>query len=192
MRIYILRRTLGDAERVRAQIRARGADRVVGLAAGGRVDEEALRRSGALERVEALPNGIDTTLTREFDDNGANLSGGEQQKIAVARAFAKKSAILLLDEPSSALDPVAEYQLMQNFVAHCRDESEGGKISVFISHRMSSSTVADRVVRLEGGRIAEEGTHEELMKRQGGYAAMFDKQAEHYLWTEDSESLNAE
>lgn len=144
--------------------------------------EKSLRRSGAYERISSLPDGVDTTLTREFDDNGANLSGGEQQKVAVARAFAKKSAILLLDEPSSALDPVAEYRLMQSFVAHCRDNSEGEKISIFISHRLSSSTVADRIYRLEGGCIAEQGTHEELMKRRGGYAAMFDKQAEHYLW----------
>ena len=151
--------------------------------------EEALRQSGAIEFVEALPKGIQTILTREFDDEGANLSGGQQQKIAVARSFAKQSSILLLDEPSSALDPVAEHELMQNFIALCRDQRGGGKISVFISHRLSSSTVADRVYLLEGGRIVEQGTHEQLMAAKGGYAAMFEKQAEHYLWEETDAEL---
>ncbi len=139
----------------------------------------ALEESGVYPVIEALPHGMDTTLTREFDDQGAMLSGGEEQKVAIARAFAKKSRILILDEPSSALDPVAEYHMYRNFLHLCRKGEK--KISVFISHRLSSAAVADRVFLLQEGRVAEEGTHTELMKRKGAYADLFRKQAENYL-----------
>lgn len=139
----------------------------------------ALEESGVYSAIEALPHGMDTTLTREFDDQGAMLSGGEEQKVAIARAFAKKSRILILDEPSSALDPVAEYHMYRNFLHLCRKGEK--KISLFISHRLSSAAVADRVFLLQEGRIAEEGTHTELMKKKGAYADLFRKQAENYL-----------
>lgn len=99
--------------------------------------------------------------------------------MAIARAFAKKSRILILDEPSSALDPVAEYHMYRNFLHLCRKGEK--KISLFISHRLSSAAVADRVFLLQEGRIAEEGTHTELMKKKGAYADLFRKQAENYL-----------
>ena len=140
----------------------------------------ALEKSGVYGRISELPNGIDTILTKEFDEKGAVLSGGEGQKVAIARAFAKKNSILILDEPSSALDPIAENHVFSNFV----ELSKGDKISIFISHRLSSATIADRVIVLSNGSIAEEGTHTELMEMNGIYADMFSKQAENYRDTE--------
>lgn len=136
----------------------------------------ALEDSGAWPRVARLDQGMDTVLTREFDDTGAVLSGGEYQKIAIARAFARDFEIALLDEPSSALDPVAEYQLYESIMRRCADRTV-----VFISHRLSSATLADRILVLDGGRIVEEGRHQDLLKAGGAYAAMFRLQAENYV-----------
>lgn len=138
--------------------------------------EEALKSSGVYDKVMTLPNGIDTMLTREFDPDGAVLSGGEQQKIAIARVFARDCEIAILDEPSSALDPVAEYQLYESMLRACEN-----KAVVFISHRLSSAVLADKIYMLEHGRIVESGSHEELMKRNGKYAKMFRFQAENYV-----------
>ena len=118
---------------------------------------------------------MDTLLTREFSDKGVILSGGEFQKIALARVFAKPCEIDILDEPSSALDPIAEYNMYENMMRACE-----GKIVVFISHRLSSAVLADTVYYLENGQIAEQGTHRELMKLGGKYAKMFLRQAEKY------------
>jgi len=136
----------------------------------------ALKKSGVYEKVMSLRKTIDTVLTREFDDDGANLSGGELQKIAVARAFAKKFEIAILDEPSSALDPIAEYKLYENIMETCKD-----KTVIFISHRLSTAVLADRIYMLEEGRVVEEGTHQKLMNKGGKYADMFAKQAEKYV-----------
>ncbi len=138
--------------------------------------KNSLIKSGAYERVCKMPKGIDTTLTREFDDEGVNLSGGEGQKVALARIFAKPSEAVIVDEPSSALDPIAEYNLFENLLSACRD-----KTMIFISHRLSSAVLADRVIYLEDGAVAEMGTHTELMKKGGAYADLFSKQAENYL-----------
>lgn len=143
---------------------------------------EALKKSGAYEKVMSLPNGINTTLTREFDDEGAVLSGGEAQKVTLARAFTNSSPFVILDEPSSALDPIAEYNMFENMMEACRDRT-----LIFISHRLSSAVLADRIILLDGGQIAECGTHEELMAKDGMYAKMFRMQAENYKKT-DSES----
>lgn len=140
--------------------------------------EWALRESGAWERVEKMPHGIDTMLTREFDDKGEVLSGGEAQKIALARVFAGEAPVVILDEPTSALDPVAEYRVFENMMQACADRAV-----VFISHRLSSAVLADRVYLFEDGRITESGTHRELMERGGHYADMFHKQAESYRET---------
>ena len=134
-----------------------------------------------MERVNKLERGIDTVLTREFDDKGAVLSLGEQQKLSLARVFASDSPFVLLDEPSSALDPIAEYNMFENMI-----KATKGRSVIFISHRLSSAVLADRVILMEEGRIAEMGTHSDLMSRCGKYAAMFRRQAENYLGSEVS------
>ena len=138
--------------------------------------EDALKKSDAFGRVAALKDGVHTTLTREFDQNGAVLSGGEFQKIAIARAFARNFQIAVFDEPSSALDPMAEYHLFQSIKTHCQ-----GKTLVFISHRLSSTIHADKIYVFENGQIIEAGNHNALMAQKGAYFNMFTKQAEKYL-----------
>lgn len=125
--------------------------------------------------LKKLPQGIDTVLTKEFDENGFVCSGGQAQKIAIARVFAKNPDVVVLDEPSSALDPIAEYNMYCNMM-----EAAKGKTVFFISHRMSSARMADRILFLENGHIVEEGTHEELMGKNGRYAEMFRLQAKNY------------
>ena len=137
---------------------------------------QALKLSGVYEKVMSLPKGIDTTLTREFDDEGAVLSGGEFQKIVVSRAFARDCPVKVFDEPSSALDPIAEYMLFDNILKACRDNT-----LLFISHRLSSVQNADYVFLLEKGKVREEGTHRQLMEKNGAYADMYTKQAQNYL-----------
>ena len=150
-----------------------------GEAADRALVENALKQSGAYDRVMKMPHGMDTMLTREFDDKGEVLSGGEAQKIALSRVFASDAPVVILDEPTSALDPVAEYQLFENMMQACADRAV-----VFISHRLSSAVPADRVYLFEEGRVVESGTHRELMERGGHYADMFHKQAESYRATD--------
>ncbi|MBE6598995.1 MAG: ABC transporter ATP-binding protein [Ruminococcaceae bacterium] len=147
---------------------------------------EALKKSGAYDKVMSLKNGIHTTLTREFDDEGAVLSVGEAQKVSLARAFTNDSPVVILDEPSSALDPIAEYNMFKNMLEACQDRT-----LVFISHRLSSAVLADRIFMMEDGRITESGSHGELMKKNGKYAKMFRMQAENYAEGE-SEVKNRE
>ncbi len=123
-----------------------------------------------------LPNGTHSILLREFDDNGVSLSGGEAQKIAIARAFYKDCAFAILDEPSANLDPVAEYSLNQAMV-----KAANSKTVMFISHRLSTTVMADEIYMLENGEIIEQGSHEELMALNGKYAYMFRLQAEKYI-----------
>ena len=141
---------------------------------------QALKDSDIYEKVRSLKKKEDTILTREFDPDGAELSGGEKQKIAIARAFVKKRPILILDEPSSALDPVAEYTMYESIIRLC-DEERDGKISLIVSHRLSSAALCDKIFLFEGGAVVEAGAHAELMAAQGAYANMFRKQAESYL-----------
>lgn len=138
--------------------------------------EHALKCAGVWDKVQSLPNGIDTVMTKEFDNDGAVLSGGEQQKIVVARAFAQKASVKVFDEPSSALDPIAEYELYKGIM----DESRG-HITLFISHRLSSVKDADVVFMLENGTVIECGSHNELMAQNRKYCEMFTKQAQNYL-----------
>lgn len=146
---------------------------------GEDADEErlqsAIRLSGFERKLKELPKGLDTPLTREFDDEGTLLSGGEAQSLAIARALYQDSPILILDEPSSALDPLAEYRLNQAML-----EAAADKTVVTISHRLSTTKMADRIVMLEAGRVIEEGSHRDLMEQNGAYAAMFRLQAEKY------------
>ena len=145
----------------------------------GELVVNALKESGAYGKVSSFENGIDTILTREFDDKGENLSVGEQQKLSLARVFADPTPFVLLDEPSSALDPIAEYTMFENMI-----RATEGRSVMFISHRLSSAVLADRVILMEDGTVAECGTHAELMQKNGRYAAMFRRQAENYLGSE--------
>jgi len=136
---------------------------------------DALEKSTFGDKLSSMPDGIMTPLTREFDANGTVLSGGEAQKIAIARAFYKDADLIILDEPSSALDPEAEYAL------NCAiSDYAGDKTVVFISHRLSTTRNADRIYMFEDGNLAESGTHSELMEKKGKYAHMFNVQAEKY------------
>lgn len=137
--------------------------------------ENALLKSGFSDKLNSLKQGIDTPLTREFSEAGVNLSGGEEQKIAIARIFAKNCSCVILDEPSSALDPISEYKLNQTMMTLSEH-----KTVIFISHRLSTTCMADRIIMLENGEIIEQGTHQELMRKNGKYAEMFLKQAEKY------------
>jgi ATP-binding cassette subfamily B protein len=143
---------------------------------------KALEQSGAWQKIETFENGGETLLTREFDENGAGLSGGENQKLSTARLFAKEFQLAILDEPSSALDPIAEYKMYENLV-----EATKQKTVIYISHRLSSAVLSDRIYVIDGGRIAETGTHTELMANGGSYAEMFTLQASRYLGEEVSE-----
>lgn len=136
---------------------------------------QALEKAQFDDKLKQLPNGIDTMITKEFDENGLGLSGGEAQKIAIARVFAKDCDIAILDEPSSALDPIAEFNMYNNMM-----EAAQNKTVIFISHRLSSARMADKIYMLEHGRIIEEGTHNELMAMNGKYAEMFILQAKSY------------
>lgn len=134
--------------------------------------EESLGHSGF---GKTLKNGTETELLREFDDEGVMLSGGESQKVAIARAFYKDCPYVILDEPSANLDPVAEYNLNKAMT-----EASDNKTVIFISHRLSTTVHADRIYVMEKGRIIESGSHEELMEMNGTYAYMFNLQAEKY------------
>lgn len=136
----------------------------------------ALCRSGLAERIKGLFYGLDTQLTTEFAKEGVNLSGGESQKLAIGRVFYKDAGLIILDEPSSALDPIAEYQLN-----HAMFEAAENKTVIFISHRLSTTRLADRIVLLKDGRIVEQGTHEELLLLNGRYAQMWRAQAGQYI-----------
>ncbi len=138
--------------------------------------KEALADSGLMERVERMEKGIDTPLTTEFMEDGMDLSGGESQKLAIARVFYKKAGLMILDEPSSALDPIAEYQLNHAMLSATKD-----KTVIFISHRLSTTRLADRIIMLEQGRIVEQGSHSELLERDGKYAQMWRVQAGAYI-----------
>lgn len=139
--------------------------------------QKALEHSDFLDRLKTLPEGLDTMLTREFAENGVQLSGGEAQKVAIARLFAKKERmhIAILDEPSSALDPRAEYELNKNIL-----NKAGDATVIFISHRLSTTKDADCIYMFENGEIIEQGTHPELMALGGQYADMFQCQAKYY------------
>ena len=145
--------------------------------------KDALTRTGIYDKVEALSNGVDSNVTREFDNEGAMFSGGEAQKISIARIFAGNQEIVIMDEPTSALDPIAEQEMYRNMFEACE-----GKTVIFISHRLSSATMADRVYMFENGEIIEQGTHSELLAMNAKYADMWHKQADTYA---DAEEVKA-
>lgn len=131
---------------------------------------------GLSEKIASMENGTATNLFKAFDENGIEPSGGEQQKIAIARALYKKAPVVILDEPTAALDPVAEYDIYRQF-----DTLVGEKTAIYISHRLLSCKFCDRIAVFSEGRIKEYGTHDELSVQSGGiYAEMFAAQAQYY------------
>ena len=136
--------------------------------------ELALASGGLSERISKMPDGIYSQITKEFTQ-GEELSGGERQKLALSRSLYKDSPVIILDEPSSALDPIAEFELNNTILKLRRD-----KTVIFISHRLSTTKTADKIYMFENGRLIENGSHNELMKKNGKYAEMFRLQAEKY------------
>ena len=133
-------------------------------------------RTGLERMTEKLPRGIDTPLFKLFDSQGVEPSGGEQQKLALARALYKDASVIILDEPTAALDPIAEYEIYRKF-----NDLIENKTAFYISHRLSSCRFCDHIAVFSGGRVAEYGTHEELVGKEGGlYAGMFEAQAQYY------------
>ena len=134
----------------------------------------ALKAAGIYEKIEEC-GGIEKIMTREFDTSGIMLSGGEGQKLAISHVYSKSNRFVILDEPSSALDPIAEYKMYETMLDACSDCG-----MIFISHRLSSATLADVVYLIEDGKVVESGSHRELMAMGGKYAEMFERQAESY------------
>lgn len=146
---------------------------------------QAIEKAGLTQKIRDLPKAEKTFVTREFDKNGVDFSGGEKQRLMLARAIYKNAPILLLDEPTAALDPINEekiYKLYQSLAQ--------GVTSVFISHRLASTRFCDEILVLNGGKISERGTHEQLMKNGGEYAALFEVQAKYYA--DDAEKTKSD
>ncbi len=147
----------------------------------------AAKNSNAADFIDKLDAGYDTPLMRYFEENGIELSGGQWQKLAIARAFYSESDILILDEPTASLDPMAEQEIFNQF-----DALRGDKTSIFVSHRLSSATTADKIIVLKDGMLIEEGTHAELMRAQGEYYTLFSTQAKRYITPVDDYEENPE
>lgn len=148
--------------------------------------EEMLRAAGLGEKIDSLPKGTKTEILKVLYDDGINLSGGERQKLALARALYKDAPIVVLDEPTAALDALAEYRLYQNF-----DNMIGEKSAIYISHRLSSTRFCDRVAMFADGELVETGKHEELIEKGGKYAEMFRVQAQYYVEDGEEEAVHA-
>lgn len=150
---------------------------------GGKCDDEEIERvlklSGFYEDSQKLEHGLDTMLYKSFDENGTDLSGGQRQKTAISRALYRNAPIVILDEPTAALDPIAEYDIYRRF-----DSLVGGKTAIYISHRLSSCRFCDKIAAFANDTISEYGTHDELVKIKGGiYSEMFAAQAQYYVDT---------
>ena len=140
--------------------------------------EACIRQAGLSAKIDALPDGIHTKLNKKVHENGTELSGGEAQKLMLARALYKDAPLLILDEPTAALDPIAESKIYNEFNVMAKN-----KTSLFISHRLASTSFCDRIILLENGNIIEEGTHQELMATNGKYKELFDIQS---CWYKDN------
>lgn len=136
---------------------------------------QCIDKAGLTEKIKSLPKGIETHLGRRVFKDGVEFSGGQTQRLMLARALYKNAPILVLDEPTAALDPIAENDIYQKY-----NEMTHGRTSFFISHRLASTRFCDRIIFVDGGKIAEEGTHDELLKNGGGYAYLFEVQSKYY------------
>ena len=137
--------------------------------------EKCLRDAGLWEKIESLEHGIKSKYDKAFWNEGINLSGGQIQKLLLARALYRQSPVIILDEPTAALDPISENRLYETY-----DNVMKGKTTIFISHRLASTRFCNRIILIEEGRIVEEGTHEELLRSKGRYYELFETQAKYY------------
>lgn len=144
--------------------------------------KECVEKAGLSAKIEALPDGYDTCLNRAVYEEATALSGGETQRLMLARALYKNAPFIVLDEPASALDPIAESQIYQKYHA-----MTSGKSSIYISHRLASTRFCDRIILIDHGGISEEGTHEELLNRGGRYAELYEVQSRYYREGEDED-----
>lgn len=138
--------------------------------------KQSIDKSGLGKKIENLSNGSETYISREFDENGVEFSGGEGQKLAIARAIYRNSPIIILDEPTAALDPIAEYDVYSRF-----NELSKSKTAIYISQRLSSTRFTDKIAVLDGGKIVEFGSHNDLILNDGVYSEMFNMQKQYYL-----------
>lgn len=136
---------------------------------------QCIDKAGLTEKIKSLPKGIETHLGRRVFKDGVEFSGGQTQRLMLARALYKNAPILVLDEPTAALDPIAENDIYQKY-----NDMTHGRTSFFISHRLASTRFCDRIIFVDGGKITEEGTHDELLKNGGGYAYLFEVQSKYY------------
>lgn len=136
---------------------------------------DALGQADCLERVDAMQKGVETYLYKDLDPSGVEISGGEAQKLALARALYKDAPIVILDEPTAALDPIAEHEIYSRFNSFVQS-----KTAIYISHRLSSCMFCDKIAVFDGGTLAETGTHTELLEKSGKYAELWNAQAQYY------------
>lgn len=146
--------------------------------------KHAAKQSTSSEYIESLPDGYNTPLMRFFEHTGTELSIGQWQKLAIARAFYADSDIMILDEPTASLDAIAEQNVFNQF-----DKLTHDKTTIFVSHRLSSATIADQIIVLENGRLIEKGNHQELMDMQGKYYDLFTTQSKRYLQSKAEEAI---
>ena len=146
--------------------------------------ESCLENAGFGDKLKELPSGVDTEILKVIYDDGTDLSGGEKQKLALARALYKDAPVVVLDEPTAALDALAESKLYGDF-----DKLIGGKTAVYISHRLSSTQFCNKVAMFKDGEMVELGTHKELLENGGAYAEMFKIQAQYYVDSPEEEAI---
>ena len=134
-----------------------------------------MQKAELYDKILKLPNGIDTLINRQINENGIELSGGEYQKLLLARALYKNSSILILDEPTAAIDPISESILYNKY-----SDLFKNKTAIFISHRLASTQFCDRIFYMQSGQILEVGTHDELLALNGEYKRLYDVQSQYY------------